>query len=288
MAPPVTVIPQNEPRSSTDLDMVVDQLSATRARSLAPLTDAVRDASGAAGLGYLATALDVTAAMVSLCAAVPDVTVTTDLMFHEVAPLVGGPTIIEANLMRSGARLIAVGVDVYDGDGAAELTDLPDVIELLPVATGIVNFARAQSPTSTLLHVADPLSFVGRRRHWKPFHALPTEPLMERCGIQVVDAAAGIIELPNTTYVHNNRGRISGGVLGTVFQAAAEAAFPNFVGSDLHVHYLAPARIGPLRTSTAVVREAADHVVCQIEAVDVGADDLLVVAQATVTLQRMA
>jgi acyl-coenzyme A thioesterase PaaI-like protein len=287
MTPPVTVIPQNEPRASTDLDMVVDQLSATRARSLSPLTDGVRDRSGAAGIGYLATAVDVTAAMVSICSSVPDTTVTTDLMFHQIAPLVEGPTIIEANLMRSGARLIAVGVDVYDGGGLTELTELPDPFELPRVATGIVNFARAQSSASKLPHVADPLSFIGRRRHWKPYHELPTESLVERCGIRVVEGEAGIVELPNSTYVHNNRGRISGGVLGTVFQAAAEAAFPDFAGSDLHVHYLAPARVGPLRTSTVVVREASDHVVCQVEAIDVGADDLLVVAQATVTLQRV-
>jgi acyl-coenzyme A thioesterase PaaI-like protein len=70
-----------------------------------------------------------------------------------------------------------------------------------------------------------------------------------------------------------------------VFQGAAEAAAPGCAGSDLHIHYLASARVGPIRTDTHVVREVDDHVVCRVVATDAGADDL-VVAQATVTLQR--
>jgi acyl-coenzyme A thioesterase PaaI-like protein len=104
--------------------------------------------------------------------------------------------------------------------------------------------------------------------------------------LTVVDAARGEVELPNTPYVHNSRGRINGGVLGMVFQGAAEAAVPGYAGSDLHIHYLAGARTGPVRTSTVVVREADDHVVCRVEAVDAGSDDR-VIAMATVTLQRV-
>ena len=54
---------------------------------MAPVTDAVRDASGAAGLGYLVGLVDVNTAMVGLCASQPDWTATADLMIHEAAPL---------------------------------------------------------------------------------------------------------------------------------------------------------------------------------------------------------
>jgi acyl-coenzyme A thioesterase PaaI-like protein len=283
--PYVTVVEQAEPRCSNDLDMFVDQVSATRSRSFLPVTDAVRDGSGAACLGYLVVAVDVTAAMVAICASVPDVTVTVDLMLHEIAPLVKGPTVIECNLTKSGARLIAIGVDVYDGDGIGDLDELGDAIDLARVATGIVRFARADSRTVELSHMADPLAFIGRRRHWKPFDERPTEPLSERCGITVLDAAAGVVEVPNVTYNHNNRGRISGGVLGITFQIAAEATHPGFVCSDMAIHYLAATRVGPVRTRATVVREADDHAVCRVEAFDAGSDDT-VVAQATVTLQR--
>jgi acyl-coenzyme A thioesterase PaaI-like protein len=281
--------PPSQPTSSTasirDLDITTEQTSATSARSMAPLTDAVRDASGAAGLGYLVALVDVNAAMVGLCASQPDWTATADLMLHEAAPLTHGPTILESHLTRAGSRLIVVGVDIYDGEGVTDMDDLTDPIELRRVATGLVTFARVPASTSAASATWDPLSTIGVRRHMEVAGELAREPLLERIGMTVVDARAGVVELPNSPYVHNSRGRINGGVLGMVFQGAAEAAAPGYVGSDLHIHYLASARVGPIRTETHVVREVDDHVVCRVVAVDAGADDL-VVAQATVTLQR--
>jgi acyl-coenzyme A thioesterase PaaI-like protein len=269
--------------SISDLDITTEQVSATSARSMAPVTDAVRDASGAAGLGYLVALVDVNTAMVGLCASQPDWTATADLMIHEAAPLMHGPTILESHLTRAGSRLIVVGVDIYDGDGLTDMGDLGEPIELTRVATGLVTFARVPASTSSASATWDPMSTIGIRRHLEPAGSIPTEPLLERIGMKVVDA--GVVEVPNSPYVQNSRGRINGGVLGMVFQGAAEAAAPGYVGSDLHIHYLASARVGPIRTDTHVVREVDDHVVCRVVAMDAGADDL-VVAQATVTLQR--
>jgi acyl-coenzyme A thioesterase PaaI-like protein len=271
--------------SVSDLDITTEQLTVERARSLSPLTDAVRDASGAAGLGYLVALVDVNTAMVGLCASQPDWTATADLMIHEAAPLVHGPTVLESHLTRAGSRLIVVGVEIYDGAGITDMDELTDPIELTRVATGLVTFARVPASTSSASATWDPLSTIGVRRRVEREGDLPTEPLLERIGLSVVDAAGGVVELPNSEYVQNSRGRINGGVLGMAFQGAAEAAAPGYVGSDLHIHYLASARVGPLRTDTHVVREVDDHVVCRVVAMDAGADDL-VVAQATVTLQR--
>ena len=89
------------------------------------MTDAVRDRSGAAGLGYFVALVDVNTAMPALCAAHPDWIATADLMLHEAAPLVRGPAILESNLARAGSRLIVIGVDIYEGDGVAVSTTLP-------------------------------------------------------------------------------------------------------------------------------------------------------------------
>jgi acyl-coenzyme A thioesterase PaaI-like protein len=145
--------------------------------------------------------------------------------------------------------------------------------------------ARLPASTSTASATWDPTSTIGVRRRLEREGELPTEPLLERIGMTVLDAPGGVVEVPNSPYVQNSRGRINGGVLGMLFQGAAEAAAPGYVGSDVHVHYLASARVGPLHTETVVVREVDDHVVCRVVATDAGADDL-VVAQATVTLQR--
>jgi acyl-coenzyme A thioesterase PaaI-like protein len=82
----IPTIPEHN--SVSDLDITTEQLSASHARSLSPVTDAVRDPSGAAGLGYLVALIDVNTAMVALCTAHPDWTATADLMVHEDAPLV--------------------------------------------------------------------------------------------------------------------------------------------------------------------------------------------------------
>jgi len=269
-----------------DLDITTEQVTAACARSMSPVTDAVRDASGAAGLGYLVALVDVNTAMPGLCATQPDWTATADLMLHEAAPLVQGPAVLESNLTRAGSRLVVVSVDIYDGDGIADLDEVEDPVQLPRVATGLVTFARVPSSTSSASAGWDPLSTIGERRRIERTGPLPSEPLLERVGLRVVDAPGGVVELPNSAYVQNSRGRYFGGVFGMVFQGAAEAAAPGCVASDVHIHYLASARVGPIRTSTAVVREVDGHVVCRVEAVDAGAGDL-VVATATVTLQRI-
>src|SRR6476619_1948280 len=80
-------VPSSSPTggSISDLDITTEQVTASSARSMAPVTDAVRDASGAAGLGYLVGLVDVNTAMVGLCASQPDWTATADLMIHEAA-----------------------------------------------------------------------------------------------------------------------------------------------------------------------------------------------------------
>jgi acyl-coenzyme A thioesterase PaaI-like protein len=284
MSATVPSLPQRN--SISDLDITTEQLTATRARSLSPVTDAVRDPSGAAGLGYFVALVDVNTAMPALCASHPDWIATADLMLHEAVPLVQGPAILESNLSRAGSRLIVVGIDIYDGEGMSDLSELSDSIGHRRVATGLVTFARVPAATSAASGVFDPLGGIGQRRRMEPAGGVPTEPLLERIGLTVVDAEHGVVELASTPYVHNSRGRINGGVLGMVFQGAAEAAAPGYVGSDLHIHYLAGARRGPVRTSTDLVRAADDHVVCRVEAIDTGADDL-VLAVATVTLQRI-
>ncbi len=275
-----------ERHSISDLDITTEQVSATCSRSLSPVTDAVRNEGGGAALGYLVSLVDANAALVALCAANPDWTATADLALHEARPLTGGPAVVESRLVRAGSKLVVVGTDIYDGAGITGLDELGDPIDLTPVATGLATFARVPGSASGVSGTFDPLGMVGQRRRMEPVDGLPVEPLLERCGLRVVDATAGVVELANSPYVANSMGAINGGVLGMIFQGATEAAVPGFVATDIQIHYLAQARTGPARTHTAVVRDTDDHVVCRVEAVDAGNDDR-VLALATVTLQRL-
>jgi hypothetical protein len=89
-----------------------------------------------------------------------------------------------------------------------------------------VTFARVPAETSAASGVFDPLGGIGQRRHMEPPGGAPVEPLLNRIVLTVVDAEHGVVELASTAYVHNSRGRINGGVLGMVFQGAAEAGCP--------------------------------------------------------------
>jgi hypothetical protein len=114
---------------------------------------------------------------------------------------------------------------------------------------------------------------------------LPTEALLGRIGLRVVDADAGVVELEQTPYVANSLGAINGGVLGMVFQGSAEAAHPGMIATDIQMHYLSQNKVGPARTSLTRLRSAGDHAVCAIDVVDAGSGDRLL-CRATVTLTQ--
>jgi acyl-coenzyme A thioesterase PaaI-like protein len=264
-----------------DVAPVTELRAVDHSLTVAPLTDQVRNAAGHAGLGVLAMLCDVTSALVALPAGAPDWTATADLSLHAVEPLDVGPIIVEGRLVRAGQNIVVVGVEVYDGLGGEALDDARHA------AAGLVALARI--PRQASLATADPRSRLGQRIALGDGAPGLSMPVLDQIGLRVVDATGGVVELEKTDYVRNSFGTINGGVLGMVFQGAAEAAVQArghpFVATDVLIHYLAQTKAGPARTATRVLRLAADHAVCHVRAVDAGNDDLLL-AVATVTLQR--
>lgn len=274
-----------------DLDTTTEQVTAERCVTTAPLDDLIRNDAGAVAIGFLAALVDINAATVALLAGSPDWTATADLSLHATGWLTEGPVVADSRLVRAGVNIVVVAVDVYDGHGLTDLDELPEPgpdgllgPPLERTTTGLLTFARIPRHASASAGTFDPAALVGQRRHMTPDRP-PTEPLLERFGLELVDAEGGVVELHNHDYVRNSFGTVNGGVLGAVFQAAAEAAVPGMVATDLQVHYLSQVRTGPVRTSARIARTAADHAVCTIRAVDAGNDDQ-VLSLATVTLQR--
>ncbi len=279
-----------------DLDAESEQVTAQRTLMVAPLTDAVRDRAGHASVGFLATLCDIAAAPLALIAGSPDWTATADLSLHSAGWLVEGPVVADARLVRAGKTTVVVAVEVFDGHGVGDLeavqrTGGPERHQPAPgspltrAASGLLTFARIPRAASAAANTFDPASMVGQRRRMAPLSPPGPGILADRIGLRVVDADDGVVELDRSDYVRNSFGTINGGVLGVVFQAAAEAAHPELVATDLQIHYLAQSPTGPARTHTVSSRIRADHAVCTVEAVDAGADDLLL-SMATVTLQR--
>ncbi|MBV9953354.1 MAG: hypothetical protein JO291_15480 [Acidimicrobiia bacterium] len=268
-----------------DLGIVTEQLSADRSITVAPVNDPVRNADGAAAIGFLVTLTDINAALVALIAGQPDWNATADLSLHTTNPLVGSLAVVDSRLVRAGSNLVTVATDVYDAgidadpDAALGQPDRPRT----SAATGLVTFARIPRKASVASDGFDPATMIGQRRELVPGRPPPAVPVLERIGLQVVDPEAGVTELTRSEYVRNSFGAINGGVLGMVFEGAAEAAVPRHVAADLQIHYLAQAKVGPVRTAATVLRRTAGHALCSVAARDAGHDDLLL-ALATVGL----
>jgi acyl-coenzyme A thioesterase PaaI-like protein len=268
-----------------DLGMVTEQISAERSITVAPVSDPVRNANGAAAIGFLVTLTDINAALVALIAGDPDWNATADLALHTTNPLVGSAAVVDSRLVRAGSNLVTVATDVYDAgaetDADAVLTH-PDRPRS-SAATGLVTFARIPRKASVASDGFDPATMIGERRELVPGRPPPDEPVLERIGLEVLDAPAGVTELARSEYVRNSFGAINGGVLGMVFEGAAEAAVPDHVADDLQIHYLAQAKEGPVRTAATVLRRTNGHTLCSVAARDAGHGDLLL-ALATVGL----
>ena len=84
-------------------------------------------------------------------------------------------------------------------------------------------------------------------------------PLFDLVGIETVDAARGIVELPVREWAMNSMGALQGGVVGAVVEAAARgraaarAPARPLVVTDLQLTYLSFGTVGPLRTETHVL-----------------------------------
>jgi acyl-coenzyme A thioesterase PaaI-like protein len=270
-----------------DLDSQAWQITAERVLMSAPVTDGYRNAAGAASLGFLASLVDIAAAPAALIAGAPDWTATQDMSLHAAGWLTQGPAVVDARLVRAGKNTVIVSVDVYDGVGVTDLDEQlagieSDAFEL--TGKGLITFARIPRSASSSAGVFDPAALIGQKRSTPPDG--PVEGTMfERIGLRIIDADAAVVEIAHSEYVRNSFGTINGGVLGAVFQAAAEAAKPGLVATDLQVHYLAQVKVGPARTSGTVSRDVAGHSIVSLRAVDAGADDQLL-DLATITLQE--
>ncbi len=269
-----------------DLDVTTEFVSAERAISIAAVDDPVRNAEGAASLGFLSAVLDTNTGLLALISVQPAWTATLDLALHASGWLTGDAVVLESRLVRAGSNIVVIGAELYDGGGVRDLDDLEGHPARLPrVGHATVSFARIPARASVASGRTDPAAMIGQRRNLGPVHPPEPVPLGERIGLRVVDATAGVVELHNHEYVRNSFGTINGGVWGIVFEAAAHAALPGLVATDAQIHYLSQAKVGPARTTVDVLRRAADHAVCAVRAVDAGNDDVNL-ALATVTLQR--
>ena len=256
-----------------DLRIETVQLSEGTGRCAAPLTDHLRGRDGSAGLGAIVTIVDIAGSAGAVRAVSPGWSATLDLSVTMFAPLIVGPIVADATLLRAGKKVVVLGVDVFDGNGGE------DSSAMRKVGRATVAFSRLPASASVIQH--------DRRRQFGPRGSMArpdsalTAPVLEQVGIRRIEGPVGTVELPKTEYVRNSLGTINGGIHGMIYQAAAESIVDDLTPCDIQIHYLAQAQVGPARTHVVMASRRGDHAVCEIHAVDVG-DESRLISLATV------
>ena len=183
-------------------------------------------------------------------------TLTTDMSIR-MRPVPAPTGLVAVNTtLREGRRSVTCRVEVTADDGA-------------PVAAGAIGFARVPRRDG-----APPKPFVTPETAASLFDGLPRlpRPLREEAGIEVVDAAAGVAQVLVTPELRNPAGTLQGAMVALLAESAAEDLVAARVGrpvvvTDLDLRYLAPAPVGPVRTSCRPLGDVPDAPV-EVELVD--------------------
>jgi uncharacterized protein (TIGR00369 family) len=242
-----------------------------------PVGSHLHNERGEVRTGALATMCDNVAGFTGGLAAMPDGWVVSANLMVRVATLhVNGPIRIESEVLRKGRSAIVTSAEVFDdGNGGRRVAD--------GVLTNAILVPEGGPPP------------------WeRPAHISPPEldsappPILEAYGI----GAPGPNDAPNevlleiTDGLRNPWGIVHGGVTATLVDVASERAVLAAAAAagqpaahadttDIVIHYLAPARVGPLRAHVDVLGARADGFACRVAVTDTGASDRAVALAAT-------
>lgn len=241
----------------------------------APGVARVHSRAGAVGAAALGVAVDVIGGNLALRAVAPDWAVTSTLDLHLLRPIAGDFAVAGAPL-RAGKTQVVLDVEVSGGGADG------------PGAVASMTFTRIPRRAYTAPFIEgeqEQFAFAGEESGL-------TAPFLEQIGCRVLDAAAGVVELPVEDYVRNSVGALQGGAVVALVDAAAESiASARMVEGvatlDLSVHFLALGRVGPVRSRTRWLGGSRHDARLRVELVDTGQGERLM-AVAVVRLARFA
>ena len=235
-----------------------------------PISEAFCDESGQLLAGILATAIDIGSGAVAGRLASPDWVATSDISLHVLAPLAGSTLRLDCTLVRRGRSLIVLQTDVFDADQE--------------IARPAVGAARATAGCAFAVLPDRGTSQGGRpgkrpARGEFPRSESPLEqPILEKLGIEAIDAAAGRFTMPLSDYVRNTYSALQGGLSGVLAELACRGMGECLLGRrpstrDLRIRYLSQGRVGPFKTKTELLRHTSSEALARVRIVDCGAED---------------
>ena len=195
-------------------------------------------------------------------------TFTSSLAVH--VPATPAPERLEGRvrILRSGRRSSTIEVSVTLPDGT-------------PWAVAIAGF------TQVPVREGDPekpLPDLGQMDAlWRLVEPLEQD-FAEACGVRSIDPSAGLVEVDLFAEILNPAGALHGAVIGLIAECSAQDLATHHLGApqivtDLDVHFLSQARIGPVRATSRFVGDPRQRIIVT-ELVDLGRPDAIV---ATVT-----
>jgi acyl-coenzyme A thioesterase PaaI-like protein len=189
-------------------------------------------------------------------------TLTTDMTVR-MRPMPAPERIHAVNtILRRGRRSATSLVELFAHDG-------------VPIATGAIGFAHvprkpSDPPKPTVRPDGAPSLFRER--------GLLSRPLREEAGIEVIDAADGVVQVDVTAALRNPAGTMQGAMVALLAEAAVEDLVAtrfesSVVVTELDIRYLGQAQVGPVRTRSTLLGDGPDAPV-QVELVDLSTDKI--------------
>jgi acyl-coenzyme A thioesterase PaaI-like protein len=150
-------------------------------------------------------------------------------------------------ILRRGRRSVTSTVELTTDDGT-------------PIASGAIGFAKVARRDSD-----PPKPVVTPEQAALLFQGMTTitRPLREEAGIEVVDAAAGVVQVLVTPELRNPAGTLQGAMVALLAEAAAEDLVSTrfespVVVTEIDLRYLAQAHVGPVRTRSRLLGNGPD------------------------------
>ena len=233
------------------------------------------------GSGVLATLVDNVGGMASGLSVLPDWIVTTNLTLRRPVPEAGatppGPLALSTRVLRRGRNSVVTEVDARGPDGSLVASAWMTSAVLSPEA-GPPPVPRPVRPRP-VPPVDDPL-----------YSSAPEAFFALEAGSQ-----PGEMRIDAPPRLRNPWGIVHGGALAMVVDAAARAAVAHPTGidadpdalvtTDLVIHFLSPARVGPVIARAELVGSREDDHLVRVTVHDQGADHRSV-ALAVLTVRR--
>jgi len=227
-------------------------------------------AGGGVRAGALLTMIDNVGGLSAGLASLPESWVVSTSMMLRTARLgAPGPLHLSSRVMRAGRTSVLTEVHVTGGDGLA--------------VAGAVLTSAVLVPEGGAPEWNRPIAV-----RYGPEAAGDLPPILEWIGIRTERTTNGAVATARLTdALRNPWGILHGGVTATLVDAAGEAAVREMIGrpaatTDCALHYLEPARVGPVAAEATLLGTRPDGHVSRVDVRVLGADRLVAAAITTV------